>query len=56
MDYISENNTARTILFSAQRIGLPGDRELGNVREWTASVGFEIPEFNGRCLHPDRSE
>lgn len=51
MDYISENNTAKTILFSAQRIGVPGDREVGTVKAWTQSVGLEIPDFTGRCLH-----
>lgn len=51
MEYLNTNVTTEQILLSANTIAIPGGRENGNVVEWMSSMGFEIPDMAGRCLH-----
>lgn len=52
MDYINETYPAEVIVKSAQRIAIPGGKESGYIENWLDSVvGWNLPEFNGRCLH-----
>ena len=50
--YISEEYSAYTICKSAQRIAIPTGKETGPIRSWIEDVvGWEYPNFSGRCLH-----
>ena len=51
MDYINESYGAETILKSGQVIAVPSGREQGNVVDYFESIGWEYPQFAGRCLH-----
>ena len=51
MDYINETYSAETIFKAAGRIGYPGGRESGDVGEWISQIGWDAPDFAGRCLH-----
>jgi hypothetical protein len=51
MDYINESYDAETILESGQIIGVPSGREQGSLEGYFESIGWEYPQFAGRCLH-----
>lgn len=49
---ISENLPPEKIIKTAQRIAMPTGKESGPIRSWIEDVvGWEYPEFSGRCLH-----
>jgi hypothetical protein len=55
--YFSENSRAEDILERAQRIALPTGKESGPIKAWMEDkMGWEYPEFIGRCLHLDSKQ
>ena len=51
MNYYNQNQNAAEIFKAAQSVAIPGGRENGNIQEFLASQGTELPAMPGRCLH-----